>query len=509
MEATLPTASDSAKQVLASLLVESAWIPIVGRIAPAKCYADKCDAATMATFARMASRGEPIDPVSVRLQLEAHPAFSGQYVPGYIATLMEVRPIVRNVEYHAGIVAEAARKRRLHLAAVDFAADALNGQSSSELLANFGAFIDDERREADPSAKEIESYTLADFMRLDMRQDFIINGVVTEAQGGCVSAKSKTNKTNLSLAMSVSASTGLPFLEHYEVPEPVPCGFISAESGGATLQDSFRRVCHSVGKLPHEISNLQISTRLPLLTTAEGRDQLERYIVKYGLRALWVDPTYMAFAGVDDTQLSQMAVHLRPISEIIDRTRCSIIMVHHNRKSPARQGEHYAEPTQDDIQGTGFQQWARFFVLLNKRREWEPNEGRHWLWFKTEGSAGFGSRYHLNLVEGRRSDPGGRVWDVELVEPFEGAEQERDDREATKEAAKLDGERRAVCDVLASRPGGLSWSKALRLAKVSNRRWEIVKEVMVDEVDVIECEVTVSNQKTPIQGIRLATAEVA
>jgi hypothetical protein len=331
---------------------------------------------------------------------------------------------------------------------------------------------------------------------------------VTEAQPGVWAAKSKSLKTTTAVAAAIALATGRPFLGHYEVPEAQPCGIISSESGGATLKESFERICAEMGLFPSEIKNLHVSTDMPLLTTPEGRDQLERWIEKYGLKVSWVDPTYQAFAGVDDTQLMQMALHLFPLSKIIDRTRCSIIPVHHNKKTP-RMGDFYAEPTQDDIQGSGFQQWARFFVMLGRRREWEPDQGRHWLWFKTEGSAGFGSRHFLNLTEGRRSDPGGRVWDVQLAEPHEGAEQERDDAEAQREALRMEKDRTAVCDVLVKHPNGMSWTKALRLAKVSSRRWDVVRDTMLDEGDVEECEITIANQKTPKPGIKLATTEAA
>ena len=263
-----------------------------------------------------------------------------------------------------------------------------------------------------------------------------------------------------------------------------------------------------MGVWPSAIDNLHISTEMPLLTTPEGRDQLEHWIEKYGLRAVWIDPTYQAFAGVDDTQLMQMALHLFPLSKIVDRQRCSLIAVHHNKKTP-RTGDYYAEPTMDDIQGSGFQQWARFFVMLGRRREWEPTTGQHWLWFRTEGSAGFGSRYHLNLTEGRRCDPGGRIWQLELCDPQENVEQERTDAEAEKDSRQLERDRSAVCSALLDSPDGTSWSNALRKAKVSSRRWELVKETMLDEGDVVECEIFISNQKTPRPGIKLAATEAA
>lgn len=506
---TLPTASDAVRQMIGGCLIDPTQIKEASRAVRPAALTSPQDRAAWHVLVETERAGEPIDIATVLHRLKSRIEFAEESAAVYLAEVGMDCVTAANVQYHAQNVAEAARKRQLHIVAREVAADALNGKCSADIAADLGSFLNEFRRDVDPAARELEAYPLPDFMRLEFRQNFLINGVITEGQAGVVSAKSKTNKTNLSLAMAAAIASGRPFLNQYEVTEPQPCGIISAESGGATIQEGFGRISAAMRLIPSELKNLIVSTKVPLLTTPDGLDQLERLIIKYGLRALFVDPTYKAFAGVDDSQLSQMALHLFPLSEIIDRTGCSVVMVHHNRKSPARQGDHYAEPTQDDIQGTGFQQWARFFVLLNKRREWDPKEGKHWLWFKTEGSAGFGSRFFLNITEGRGCDPGGRVWDVTLSEPREAAEQEQGAAVASKEAQRMESDRRAVCNVLAKHPDGLSWTKALRLSDVSERRWQLVKETMLDEGDVEECEVTLGNRKTPTSGIKLATTEAA
>ena len=464
--------------------------------------------AAMFTIVGMQRDGLPTDPITVKQQLAKRPEFKNESPIAYLSEVMQSVVSGANAVYHAKLVAEANRKRQIHFKARDIAAAALNGESAAELFNDLSGFVDDFRRVVGTGTEELPSHTLAEFIRLDHRQNFLIDGVVTEAQPGVWSAKSKSLKTTTAVAASIALATGRPFLGQYEVAEAQPCGIISAESGGGTLSESYERICAAMGVWPSAIDNLHISTEMPLLTTPEGRDQIERWIERYGLRAVWIDPTYQAFAGVDDTQLMQMALHLFPLSKIVDRQRCSIIAVHHNKKTP-RAGDYYAEPTMDDIQGSGFQQWARFFVMLGRRREWEPTTGQHWLWFRTEGSAGFGSRYHLNLTEGRRSDPGGRIWQLQLCDPQENVELERSDAEAEKDSRQLERDRSAVCSTLLDYPDGTSWSNALRKAKVSSRRWELVKETMLDEGEVEACEITVSNQKTTRPGIKLTNTEAA
>jgi hypothetical protein len=351
--ATLTGATASETQVVGSLLLQPERIAGAAKILQPRDFADPYHRATFDVLVAMHRGGNPVDVVTVKQRIDSLELFNHVSAHGYLAETGASVANARSCDYHIGIVAEASRKRRLGQVGQYIIEAAANGHSSGDILADLWSDVDDLRREVDSNAGQLESWPLDEFLRLDHRQNFLINGVVTEAQPGCVSAKSKSNKTTMALAMAMAASTGRPFLGHYEVPEPVPSGIISAESGGATLAESFERVAASMGLFANEVRNLHVSTKMPLLTTPEGRDQLERHILKYGLKTQFVDPTYKAFAGVDDTQLSQMALHLFPLSEIIDRTGCSIVMVHHNRKSPARQGDHYAEPTQDDIQGTG------------------------------------------------------------------------------------------------------------------------------------------------------------
>ena len=407
-------------------------------------------------------------------------------------------------QYHAGIVADKVRKRRIHALGLDAVSGSLNGHTSDELLANLWAGVEDLRREADPNASEIVSFPLCEFIKQDHRVECLIEGLQPARMGGLIAAKSKGQKTTIACGMDFGLATGTPVLGRFHVPRPVSCGIMSGESGAATIAETFQRIAAASEIDIRDVRNLHVSTEVPQLLTAKDCDSVERFIDRHALESLTIDPSYLAFAGVDDTQLSKMGEVLAPLNGIIQRTVCGIRIVIHNRKTtPAP----YGEPTLEEIGGTGLAQWARYWILLNKRREWDPNEGRHWLWFSSGSSAGFGHRYFLDVTEGRRSDPGGRTWQLAFSEPSEGQQREREQEAAEKEAAKLEGERRAVCNALAASPDGLSWSKALRTANVSSRRWDLVNETMLDEGDVEECTITVSNHKTSQPGIKLATSE--
>ena len=504
----LPTAKDAEQQVIGSLLIEPPLIEKVARVLRVDDFTDPAHRATYKVLTELCRKGLPISAVIVKQHLDEDATFStGEPPAAYLYQLGCDVVTTAHVDYHMGLIANASKKRRLH-SAVSFAAEsALNGKPVNEVLCDLGAAVDDLQREDDSKANAIESYPLNKFIEQDHKTEFLIEGCITVAQPGVFAARSKALKTTVALDAALSIATGRKFLGKFWVPEAHPCGIISAESGGATLSESFQRIATAKELFVSGIENLHVSTKMPPLKTPEGRASLERFIEEKDLRCVFVDPTYKALPGVDDTQLSKMSEHLFPISDIVDRTGCSIVMVHHNKKTPRQPGAHYVEPTIEDIQGSGYQQWGRFFLLLNKRREWEPSEGRHWLWLRMEGSAGFGSRHFLDVHEGRYTDAGGRVWDIELSDPCEGAEREKQERKATQQIGQMEADRSAVCDLLAKHPEGLTKTKAKTLSGVSGRRWSDVLKTMFKEGDIETTEVIVSNHKTPHDGIKLTTIE--
>jgi hypothetical protein len=149
-------------------------------------------------------------------------------------------------------------------------------------------------------------------------------------------------------------------------------------------------------------------------------------------------------------------------------------------------------------------------VLLGRRERYVSGSGQHRLWMNFGGSAGHSGLWALDANEGVTDGSEGRYWDVALAKAAD-VRDEADKRKAEQKAEQanqqLQDDRRAVCDVLAQHPDGISWTKALRDAKVSNRRWDVVRDTMLDEGDVEACEITVSNQKKPKPGIKLATTK--
>jgi hypothetical protein len=84
-----------------------------------------------------------------------------------------------------------------------------------------------------------------------------------------------------------------------DIPHPVRCGILTAESGPATVSETFIRIAKSKGLSASDITNCIVSTECPQLGSQEWRDDIKRFIGDNGLRCLTIDPTYLAMAGVD------------------------------------------------------------------------------------------------------------------------------------------------------------------------------------------------------------------
>jgi hypothetical protein len=67
----------------------------------------------------------------------------------------------------------------------------------------------------------------------------------------------------------------------------------------------------------------------------------------------------------------------------------------------------------EDLAMSGFSEFARQWMLINRRTLYEDGTGEHELWLRIGGSAGFGSLWGVDIKEGViQEDFNGRQWAV-------------------------------------------------------------------------------------------------
>jgi hypothetical protein len=61
---------------------------------------------------------------------------------------------------------------------------------------------------------------------------------------------------------------------------------------------------------------------------------------------------------------------LYEISQIGDRTKSTMCLIHHSKKGVNRY-DHVSPPSFGDLTGTGIQEWMRQWILVNRRSDYK------------------------------------------------------------------------------------------------------------------------------------------
>lgn len=282
----------------------------------------------------------------------------------------------------------------------------------------------------------IDSEQLAD---TDYEIKYLIDAVVPLGEPGCIAARSKTLKTTIAIDMAVSVASGKKFLDYFDVLEEGNVAVVSGESGLATLKETAGRICNVKGlKLRDLGRRITWSTEVPRLPadTNKIRELIERQKVKL----LLIDPAYYTLRdiGADLNNVTRVGAALEPLTDLSRATGCTIMLVAHNRKGRTADRQRFDPPGLEEIAGAGMDQWVRSWVLLGQRREFNAETGDHQLWMEVGGSAGNHGSYAVDVHEGLRKNPGGRIWEVSVAL----ASKARKSREVEKAKNKADKKQR-------------------------------------------------------------------
>jgi hypothetical protein len=230
---------------------------------------------------------------------------------------------------------------------------------------------------------------------------YLIPGVLAAAQPGGIFGAFKTLKTSLTADLLISLASGTPFLGHFTVPEPGRALFLSGESGLDALQSIARRICAARGLALETLDNFELCPKLPNLDSPDDLRALGRIVRDKKPACLAIDPAYLAIRGEDARNLFAMGALLRPLAELCNETGCAILIVHHCKRTRLTPGD---PATLDDIAWSGFAEFSAQWLLLSRRRRFDPDTGHHELWFSAGGRAGHHSLCALDVDEGIPTD---------------------------------------------------------------------------------------------------------
>ena len=167
-------------------------------------------------------------------------------------------------------------------------------------------------------------------------------------------------------------------------------------------------------------------------------------------------------------------------------------------------------PELSDLAWSGFSEFAGQWWLIGRREKYYANRpGEHQFWLNVGGRAGHSALYGLDIHEGKRTDPGGRHWEVDVLRPSEARESAREkhkarqdtEREARQEK-KLEGDKVKLSRALVKFPDGETESVLRTRAGISGTAFKAALAALLDDDQAQECEVFKGNRTTPYTGYK-------
>src|SRR5580700_11132637 len=315
---------------------------------------------------------------------------------------------------------------------------------------------------------------------------YLIPGILAAAQPGGIFGAFKTLKTSITADLLISLASGTPFLGHFPVAEPGRTLFLSGESGLAALQSIARRIAAARGLSLETLDNFELSPKLPNLDSPDDVRALGRIVRRKKPVCVAIDPAYLAIRGEDARNLFAMGSLLRPLAELCDETGSAILIVHHCKRSRIIPGN---PATLDDIAWSGFAEFSAQWLLLSRRRRFDPDTGHHELWFSTGGRAGHHGLWALDVDEGIPGDPNGRIWkpclrsagDAEFQHDVDSAHEAESQRQLRTIATNA-RHRLRILELLRDKPAGETPRYFREFLALTNDRINAVLQALVEDV---------------------------
>jgi hypothetical protein len=354
------------------------------------------------------------------------------------------------------------------------------------------------RVEPQVGATGVELMDFPAFMATDFKLTWLVKKILVAGQPAIIGGHRKTLKTTMALGLAISLASGKPFLDKFAVPDRMRVAVFSGESGGATLQETVRRICRSMDIANPDKLPIFVGLRLPRLSEEDEIEALQKLIRNLGVQVVIIDPLYLCLMGINSkinpASIFEMGPLLARISSACLDAGATPILVHHFRKwaGQFRKGDdqNLQPPEMDDLQFAGIQEFMRQWMLFGRREKFDPDSGRDEMWMNVGGSAGFSSLWALTINQGKlRSDFSGRHWRVAVHTSAEARAQSAQRREADDDAKQLARNARdsqKVLKFLRQHPQGETKSQIKARAHLGNQVGTVLDE-MVEDGALVEC----------------------
>ena len=442
---------------------------------------------------------QPIDAVCVRSWLRAAGDLETIGGTAYLAEVIGACPAVLHVPHYARLVREASQKRQLLHRLTDGLRGLYNGEDLPALAGELVAGIESigVRGVADRFAR----LTCPELDAASLSIEYLVRRAVVAGQPGIIAGPKKSLKTSIIIDLGISLATGTPFLGELAVARPVNVGIMSGESGMATIQETARRVAQSKGYALADVDGLIVSDSLPQLESVSDLDALAQFVQADALEVLILDPTYLMMSGDDAGNIFKQGSLLRPLTELGQKLGCTILLVHHTKKNLGV--DPFSPPDLEDIAWSGFQEWARHWILLGRRERYEEGTGEHRLWLSCGCTAGHSFLSALDVSEDTPDHFRGRDWRVTMQRPtnaYNAAQDRSDADRQTVRDERVERDKDKILRAAAKFPGGETKATLRDVAGMSGARFSagLASALLLDEMT--EGWIVKPNRKAPYQS---------
>jgi hypothetical protein len=241
------------------------------------------------------------------------------------------------------------------------------------------------------------SYSLSELLIEPVDQEYLVEGVLAVGADALYVAPRKGLKTTTGEDMCISMATASPYLGHFPVKRARRVGMMSGESSRLTITKAAERIARSKGITDVRDCGVRWSFDLPKLTDQASLTRLRRFVERWQLEALVIDPAYLAMPMSPAQAGCSFVVgdYLRQsLSKLREDTGVTPVLIHHGKDCPTKR------PQLSDIQWAGFADWARQWVMFSRRRPYSPHRPtEHGLYMQVGSPIGHNSAWKLEIED--------------------------------------------------------------------------------------------------------------
>lgn len=303
------------------------------------------------------------------------------------------------------------------------------------------------------SEDEVHIIGINDVKEGEHGEEWLIEGLWEYDSVGLIVAPPKSYKSTLITNMAVAVASGKPFDGRKVIQ-----GGVLILQGENSLVAEKSRMMNIAGTTDLPIYYVQSSINL------DNIEVLKRTIIENNIKMLVIDPLYLLFGSGNMNHQVDVTPKLRTLTELRKETGCSIILVHHTRKTDGS-----SDLSTSDINGSGFfEGWYESLIMLQPPRRTVVRKVKMFNRFRNHvGSEGTiriddSLKMTLNLDD----DFGGEYSEDKPDKPIN----TRKERLKKKKAKKSKKKKETVAEEVKEEESMPKKSKALRSSKKRSKR---------------------------------------